>query len=506
VFISKSFAERQRIHLMRRPRSIPLRTVNGKPISSEGLTHFTEPMELRIGTHTEQLALNVIPTAAYDVILGTPWLRRHEPHISWANSGVHFLSQHCVKHLPAKHPTDSNPPVCFVEGEVFEELLEHEDNLLLAGILTEPRPEDMKEPPHHYREFADLFCKEAADALPAHQAWDHTIPLTGEKQPPFGPIYALSATELTALRDYLDENLVRGFIQPSTSPAGAPILFVKKKDGGLRLCVDYRGLNNVTIKNRYALPLIAELVDRLQGVKYFTKIDLRGAYNLVRIAKGEEWKTAFRTRYGHFEYKVMPFGLTNAPASFQSLVNSVLQPYLDRFAVVYLDDILIYSRTLEDHIRHVKLVLRKLRAHHLFIKLEKCQFHVSEVDFLGLIVGANGVRMDPAKVAAIAEWPPPKSLTDLQSFLGFANFYRRFVPNYSKNCCAMTNCLRTKAKTFEWISEAQTEFDRLKILFTTWEGGVLAYYDPRKPCIVETDASNDALGGCISQLDDNGRL
>jgi len=170
--------------------------------------------------------------------------------------------------------------------------------------------------PEYYPHFDHLFDKEEASKLPKHQPWDHIIPLKPGSEPPFGSIYSLSEIELKALREYLDENLSKGYIRPLTSPASSPILFAKKKDGSLRLCVDYRGLNSITIKNRYALPLISELLDRIKGAKYFTKIDLRGAYNLVRIAEGEEWKTAFRTRYSHFEYLVMPFRLTNAPASF----------------------------------------------------------------------------------------------------------------------------------------------------------------------------------------------
>lgn len=199
---------------------------------------------------------------------------------------------------------------------------------------------------------------------------------------PFGPIYNLSETELEALREYLDENLKKGFIRPSESPAGAPILFVKKKDGSLRMCVDYRGINKITIKNRYPLPLIAELLDRLKSAKVFTKIDLRGAYNLLRIKAGEEWKTAFRTRYGHFEYLVMPFGLTNAPASFQHLMN----------------------HNFRDLQSHVIQVLDRLRQTQLYAKASKCEFHQTSVEFLGFVVSDQGLSMDTKKVKSITEW------------------------------------------------------------------------------------------------------
>jgi hypothetical protein len=197
------------------------------------------------------------------------------------------------------------------------------------------------------------------------------IELQPDTSPPWGPIYPLSTPELEALRSYLDENLAKGYIRPSKSPAAAPIFFVKKKSGELRPVVDYRGLNKITVKNRYPLPLINEMLTRFTKAKYFTKIDLRGAYNLVRIKPGDEWKTAFRTRFGLFEYLVMPFGLTNAPSVFQYLMNDIFRDLLDVFCVIYLDDILIYSETLEEHKIHVATILERLQAHHLFAKLEK---------------------------------------------------------------------------------------------------------------------------------------
>ena len=204
-------------------------------------------------------------------------------------------------------------------------------------------------PPFPYTDFSYVFEKQNVDRLPEHHAYDCPINLQEGVCAPFGPIYGLSEPELEALRTYLDENLEKGFIQPSKSPAGAPILFVKKKDGSLRLCVDYRGLNKVTVRNRYPLPLIPELLDRLRSARVFSKIDLRGAYNLVRIKPGDEWKTAFRTRYGHFEYKVMPFGLTNAPTVFQHMMNDIFREYLDHFVIISLDEILVFSSSVEEH-------------------------------------------------------------------------------------------------------------------------------------------------------------
>ncbi|XP_060112868.1 uncharacterized protein LOC132585122, partial [Heteronotia binoei] len=264
-----------------------------------------------------------------------------------------------------------------------------------------------------------------ADQLPPHRPYDCAIDLVPGAPLPVGRLYPMSEPELAALRDFLDKNLKRGFIRPSTSPLSAPVLFVKKKSGELRLCNDYRALNKITIRDRYPLPLIPELLDRLKGAQIYTKLDLRGAYNLVRIRPGDEWKTAFGTRYGQYEHLVMPFGLTNAPAVFQRFMNDIFRDLLDRFAIIYLDDILIYSRNPAQHAEHVRQVLQRLRAHGLYAKLEKCDFDLRSVEFLGHIVSPQGILMDPKKVEAVLTWQAPQNRKDLQRFLGFANYYRQ---------------------------------------------------------------------------------
>jgi hypothetical protein len=302
--------------------------------------------------------------------------------------------------------------------------------------------------PLEYAEYADVFEEKNAHQLPPHRPnVDHEIPLVPDAKPVFGPIYNLSETELKTLKDYIDKMIAKGFIRPSKSPFGSPVLFVKKPDGSLRLVVDYRKLNEMTIKNRYPLPLISELFDRLKSAKYYTRLDMAEAYNQLRIAAGDEWKTAFRTRYGHFEYLVMPFGLTNAPASFQAYANDCLRDFLDLFCVVYLDDVLIFSDTLEEHITHVKQVLSRLRDFGLTCKLKKCEFHATSLSFLGFVISPEGVSMDPDRVSAIAEWPAPEDVHEIQMFLGFANFYRRFIEGYSRVVHPITNLLQ-KDKPF----------------------------------------------------------
>jgi hypothetical protein len=352
--------------------------------------------------------------------------------------------------------------------------------------------------PKEYQDLAEVFSEVESSALPPHRGHlDHHIPLEEGSKPVFGPLYNLSETELKALKEYIDRNLRRGWIRSSTSPFGAPILFTKKSDGSLRLCVDYRALNRMTIKNRYPLPLISELLDRIKGKKYFTKLDLRDAFHQLRVAMGDEWKTAFRTRYGHFEYTVMPFGLTGAPGTFQAYVNDALREFLDEFCVVYLDDILIFSETLEEHIQHVRKVLLRLKECGLFVKLPKCEFHVQKLSFLGFIISPDGISMDPQRISTIVEWPVPESVYDVQVFLGFANFYRRFIDGYSRVVLPITQLLRKNQK-FVWSSKAQDAFDRLKSLFTS--APVLRHFDPELPISLYTDSSGFALSGIISQL------
>ena len=267
--------------------------------------------------------------------------------------------------------------------------------------------------PAAYHDFADVFSDEVASHLPPHRAYDHAIDLEEGKQPPYGPIYSMSEQELQTLREQLDNLLGKGFIHPSNSPAGAPILFVKKKDGSLRLCIDYRNLNRITRKNRYPLPLIGDLLDHLRTAKVFTKIDLRAGYHNVRIAPGHEWKTAFRTRYGSFEYLVMPFGMTNSPATFQHFMNDIFHNMADIFVIVYPDDILVYSENEADHEEHVRRVLQRLQEHNLHAKLGKCTFHTDTIEYLGVIVSPAGKSMDAAKMQVISDWPVPKNVKEV---------------------------------------------------------------------------------------------
>ncbi|KAG6999750.1 Transposon Tf2-6 polyprotein [Fusarium oxysporum f. sp. conglutinans] len=305
-------------------------------------------------------------------------------------------------------------------GLLRTQLHDLDKQLKLQKKIEEKEQQDrLKNIPEEYRIYEKLFKEELETKVPQHSRWDHEIWLKTDDLP-FQKIYNLNEKELTTLKEYLETELAKGNIRISTSSAGFPVMFVPKKNGKLRLVVDYRKLNALTIKDRTPLPLITELKDRLQGKQIFTALDLKGAYNLIRIKEGDEWKTAFRTKFGLFEYLVMPFGLTNAPATFQRMINNVLRQYLDVFVVCYLDDILIFSDDEEEHKEHVHKVLKALQDANLLVEPEKSHFHVKEVDFLGHTITPGEIRMERKKISAVADWPKPTTVKEVQSFLGFA--------------------------------------------------------------------------------------
>ena len=274
------------------------------------------------------------------------------------------------------------------------------------------------------------------------------------------------------------------------------MLFVKKKDGTLRLCIDYRQLNKLTVKNKYPLPRIDDLFDQLKGASIFSKVDLRSGYHQLRIKDADVHKTAFRTRYGHYEFLVMPFGLTNAPAAFMDLMNRVFRPYVDQFVVVFIDDILVYSKDQESHDTHLRVVLKTLRKEQLYAKLSKCEFWKNEVSFLGHIVSKEGIRVDPKKIEVVVEWKPPRNVTEVRSFLGLAGYCRRFVKGFSMTAAPMTRLLQKNVK-YEWSEKCQRSFDKLKAFLT--EAPVLTQPTGGREYVIFSDASLNGLGCVLMQ-------
>ncbi len=306
--------------------------------------------------------------------------------------------------------------------------------------------------PREYHDLAEAFSKVKASHLPPHRTSDCAIDLLPGSQPPKGRVFPLSQPEAEAMKSYIEEELAKGFIRPSTSPASAGFFFVKKKDGGLRPCIDYRSLNNITCKFRYPLPLVPAALEQLRRARYFTKPDLRCAYNLIRIREGDEWENGLFHHYGALEYLVMPFGLSNSPSVFQAFINDVFRDMLNQWVIVYIVDILIYSETYEEHVRHVRTVLKRLLQHQLYAKAEKCEFHQETISFLGYVISSGGVAMDEQKVQAVVNWPQPTTLKELQRFLGFANFYRRFIRNFSTIAGPMTSMVKKGTHRLIWSS------------------------------------------------------
>jgi len=480
----------------RQPRAIESYT--GKRVPGAG-QYYTEALRLQHQRHYswEKFEISVMDPEV-DVFLPFGWLSNHPPQGAWTNEEVRFDSPRYLEKCTKQETNEF--------ALTWDETVVLDPEARMIGYVLAVQDNANEQIPLKFRQFLGIMSEEAANALPEHRSYDCKIDLKEGSTPPWGPIYPLSETKLQALREWLKEMEKAGKIQQSTSPARSPILFVPKPNGkGLWLCVDYQGLNKITIPNRYPLLLMQELQDRVQGAQWFTKLDLKNGFNLIRIREGDEWKTAFWTRYGLFEFNVMPFGLTNAPSTFQDMMNHVLSDILDVGVLAHMDDILVYGKTEEKHDRLVKEVLGRLQENGLAVSPEKCVWKVPEVEFLGYIIGRNGIKMSEGKVRVVLSWETPKSLTEVQSFLGFANFYRRFIQDYSRIARPLTKL--TKKETgheWKWNPEAERAFQELKKQFTT--APILAHFDATRPVIIESDTSDFAIGAILSQRDTENRL
>lgn len=359
--------------------------------------------------------------------------------------------------------------------------------------------------PKQYHHLLQTFSKAESNRLAPHRECDLKIKLKPgtdlTTDVGYEPLRRMSLEEAEAAKAYIMENLEKGFIEPAVTPWASPVLMAAKPGGGLRFCVDFRKLNDVTEKDRGPLPLIEETLDRLGQARIFTKIDVRQAFHRIRLSEESEYMTTFRTRWGSFKYKVVPFGLSNGPSTFQRYMNSVLMEFLDDFCCAYIDDIIIYSKTEEEHTRHVTAVLQRLRDAGLQADLKKCEFHVQRTKFLGFIVGVDGIETDPEKIEAVRDWKVPTTLKGVQSFLGFCNFYRKFVPEYSRVAKPLT-ALTRKGEAFRWTPTCQTAFDLLKHALVN--APVLAYFTFGRATRLETDASDGVVAGVLSQRQEDG--
>ena len=563
-FLSKQFVEANRITTRTLSRSIPVYNVDGTPNENGAITEVAD-LILRFRGHTERATFAVTSLGNHDVILGFTWLEEHNPEINWQTKEVTMnrcpdrckqcradeeverkerteqgREEEQVKRIQERRKTPNlshvlkgfgGPMTSWgrmsdEEGEEEEmpELVELEDGdrIFCVNVPGEAEfvrassnistrlaeaahrnSQGKKEVPPWLADFDDVFSKKSFDALPDKKIWDHAIELVPGAAPSNCKVYPLSPNEQKELDEFLEENLRTGRIRPSKSPMASPVFFIKKKDGSLRLVQDYRALNALTIKNRYPIPLISELVNQLRGAKYFTKLDVRWGYNNVRIKDGDEWKAAFRTNRGLFEPLVMFFGLTNSPATFQTMMNDIFRDLIAQGSVcVYLDDILIFTKTREEHREIVRQVMDRLRAYKLYLKPEKCEFEQTKVEYLGLIVSEGKVEMDPVKVAGVAEWPEPRNRREVQAFLGFVNFYRRFIQDFSKIGRPLFDLTKQNVP-WTWGGEQRASFEELRKRVVTTP--ILAFPDDGKPYRVEADSSDFATGAILSQQGEDGK-
>jgi hypothetical protein len=406
-----------------------------------------------------------------ECILGMEFITQNNVLIEGHNRIVKIPSKSGIVRVKAHElPCVGDPTIRFMVGKTFKkECVGGFGMMCVMRVLDEYEPKEVTKLVTSTKcirqvleEISDVMPEDLPEDLPPRRWVDHAIEVMPGVEPPAKAPYRMSHEELKELKVQFEELLAKGYIKPSKSPYGAPVLFVHKKDGILRMCVDYRALNKATVKNWYVLLRIDDLFDHLSGAKVFSRIDLCSGYYQIRIEEGDEEKTAYRTRYGSYEFMVMPFGLTNAPATFCTLMNDIFREWLDDFVVVYIDDILIYSSSLEEHAEHLRKVFQRLRENKLYAKLEKCEFGVMEVDFLGHRITQEGLMMDDHKVKGILDWEPPKSVPALRSFLGLASYYRKFIKNFAKIAGPLTNLLKKFAVIYDWDEACEEAFGTLK--------------------------------------------
>jgi len=467
---------------------------SGNHMPYSGL-HYTSAVDMYMGDNMNKMRFEVADMLAAKVngYLSMSWLKDHNPDINWEKGSLKWRSEYCKAHCLRKERC-----LEFITEEKL--IAEDTDNIFVMGmaLYTDEDGEDIRiKILPEYRDYADIFSQAKIKALPEHSKYDDRINLIPEANLPDGPIYPLSKKELDALWDYIREMQEHGKIRRSSSPIGAPILFVPKPDGTLRLCVDYRGLNKITIKNKYPLALMSELRSWLGKATIFTKLDLKNGYYLIRMAEGEEWKTAFKSRYGLYKYTMMAFGLCNVPSTFQSMINDVFRDMLDVGVITYMDDILIYTERVEEHLALVRQVMERLRKASLGVSIKQSRFYQREVEFLGYKISDRGISMTSTKVEEIQVWSTPEKVVDVQSFMGFDNFYRRFMKGFSMIAKPLTD-LTKKGIPWTWTPSSEDAFDKLKQMFTT--GPILTQFDDTGPTKLETDASDFALGALLSQL------
>ena len=555
ILVSARTARKLRLPL--EPVDQPIILADGSTVNCTGIARGVTfaPTD----TFCEVVDILVFPLCTYDVLVGMSWLEAHHAHILCASKCIHFWPRSCThttapnqhiiacteashcdtasiintsalhmltcnqfKRFLAEDPDtercavffsqehDHALPLFSVEPDLSQARAKASIDIALDTLHTRSDlPADSRDAfGAMLRTFADSVFEDREyssldDALARNV--QHEIHELPHDEKPCRPVYRLSPPMMDELRAQIKALLAAGIIRPSMSPYGAPVLFARKKDGTWRMCIDYRALNKITVKDKFPLPRAEDLFDQIEGAKYFTKIDLRWGYHQIKMRTEDVHKTAFRTPIGSFEWLCMPFGLTNAPATFQRFVQDILQPFLGEFACVYIDDILVYSHTPEDHVEHVRKVLDVLKANKLLAKPTKCEWFTHEVEYLGHKLSGNGISVDDEKVRVLREWATPTCKSDVRSFLGLANYYRRFIPHFAHITACLNELVHDKVpEVIPWEQQHQHAFDTLKHTLT--HAPVLRTYDRNLKCTVITDASSSrgAIGAVLMQNDGKG--
>ncbi|KAL0551627.1 hypothetical protein IC582_010716 [Cucumis melo] len=489
-FISSAFVSHARLEVEPLHHVLSVSTPSGECMLSK---EKVKACQIEIVGHVIEVTLIVLDMLDFDVILGMDWLAANHASIDCSRKEVTFNPPSMASFKFKGGGSKSLPQV--ISAIRASKLLSQGTWGILASVVDTRETDVSLSSEPVVRDYPDVFPEELP-GLPPHREVEFAIELEPGTVPISRAPYRMAPAELKELKVQLQELLDKGFIRPSVSPWGAPVLFVKKKDGSMRLCIDYRELNKVTVKNRYPLPRIDDLFDQLQGATVFSKIDLRSGYHQLRIKDEDVPKTAFRSRYGHYEFIVMSFGLTNAPAVFMDLMNRVFREFLDTFVIVFIDDILIYSKTKAEHEEHLRMVLQTLRDNKLYAKFSKCEFWLKQVSFLGHVVSKAGVSVDPAKIEAVTGWTRPSTVSEVRSFLGLAGYYRRFVENFSRIATPLTQLTR-KGAPFVWSKACEDSFQTLKQKLVT--APVLTVPDGSGSFAIYSDASKKGLGCVLMQ-------
>ncbi|KAJ3684806.1 hypothetical protein LUZ61_013970 [Rhynchospora tenuis] len=478
-------------------------TASGSKLLSDRKCH---PLQFILQQNTFEGEFRVLEVQGYDIILGMDWIAKVGPVVIDCIKGVVQLKH--GDQVISLQVQGEMAAVKMCQGEVcITKEQQKGSEVILAQLFvtqlesTATSSSSLQDQMSHLppqlqqvvSQFSSVFSNPSS--LPPPRPINHQIPLKSDVTPVNIRPYRFSHFQKLEIEKILEELLLQGYIRASTSPFASPILLVKKNDQSWRLCVDYRKLNDITVKNKFPIPIIDDLLDELHGAKYFSKIDLKSGYHQIRMFEGDIPKTVFRTHLGHYEFTVMPFGLTNAPATFQALMNSIFKPFLRKFILVFFDDILVYSPTLEDHIHHLSATLQLLLDNQLYAKLSKCEIGTTKVEYLGHLITAEGVSTDPSKVEAMITWPTPQNIKQLRGFLGLTEYYRKFVRNYGMISKPLTDLLKKDA--FKWGPQAQEAFQLLKNAMSTTP--VLALPDFHKPFTIETDASQSGIGAVLMQ-------